>query len=219
MVNGLAINSRMNPNAARCIELALAEFPQVVQIWTYAPFPDHSTGRCCDYMITIDGMPRADQVQLGDAIAAWHKTNAEAMRVSGVIWNRRVMGFPHEGDHGAYRGPYGGWRTYTGPKPHTDHVHVEYDGQAPTYGPETYPQGNTVYLDRLKPGTADSNSVWQLQDRLTKLGFPVPLTAAYDTDTGLAVKAYQQSIADGKITPDQARLLFKGTDITIEDKA
>ena len=164
----LDISSKMDPNAAACTRLTLAKFPQVQQIWTYATFPDHNNGRCTDYMVSIEGMPRAEQLKLGDQIAAWHRDNAKALGVNGVVWNRRVMGFPHTGLP-AYRGPYGTWRPYTGPKPHTDHVHVEYDGTAPALTEYLTPMvvgPDPVYA--IRPG--DNNTA---EIRLRPPGYPV----------------------------------------------
>lgn len=121
----LAIDSKMNVHTAACIRLALVRFPAVQQIWTYAAFPDHNNGRCCDYMITIEGMPRTDQVALGDAIADWHIRHADELGVNWIIWNRRI--YRHANTNKGH-----GWAVYTGPKSHTDHVHVEYDGTPPT---------------------------------------------------------------------------------------
>ncbi|WP_088279131.1 peptidoglycan-binding protein [Ideonella sp. A 288] len=73
----------------------------------------HGTGRALDIMIPMVG-GRANAA-VGDPIANWLVTNASALGVQYVIWNRVR---------------WSGSRTprvapYTGPSPHTDHVHME----------------------------------------------------------------------------------------------
>lgn len=73
----------------------------------------HGTGRALDIMIPMVG-GRANSA-VGDPIANWLVTNASALGVQYVIWNRVR---------------WSGSRTprvapYTGPSPHTDHVHME----------------------------------------------------------------------------------------------
>lgn len=119
---GLAIHSMMLENARGCAKEVLAKFTKVVQIWTYATFPDHNNRRCVDYMITIPGVPRDEQVALGNAIAQYHITNRERMGVEYVIWNRRIWR-RYANDHG----PALTWTPYYGPSTHTDHVHVQYN--------------------------------------------------------------------------------------------
>lgn len=130
----LEISSKMKTNVVTCIHLALAKFPQVRQIWTYAGFPDHNDCRCCDYMITIEGIAREQQVELGDEIKAWHIAHADDLGVNYIIWNRRIWRRVGNG-----HGPARQSTAYYGPKPHTDHVHVEYDNRKPTApGPVKY---------------------------------------------------------------------------------
>lgn len=75
----------------------------------------HSIGRALDL-----GLPRvageADRVH-GDPIAAWLLVHAEEVGVQLVIWDRSVWQ--------ASRRPGERLRAYTGPVPHTDHLHVE----------------------------------------------------------------------------------------------
>lgn len=125
-VGGLEINSKMHANARHVTEEVLDHFPAIKQIWTYATFPDHSNCRCTDYMVTIAGLARAEQVKLGDAIAAYLIRNADRVGLNWLIWNRRI--YRHQNTDRGH-----GWADYTGPKPHTDHVHMEVDDR--TYQP------------------------------------------------------------------------------------
>jgi hypothetical protein len=113
----------IQPVAQKCAEMVKV-FPSITQVWGYAEPPsDHANRRCVDYMVY-------GNKALGDAIANYNLTHATRLGLYGQIWYRRVMGFPH-GSNPPYRGPWGVWREYTGtPNPHTDHIHVEYDGTA-----------------------------------------------------------------------------------------
>jgi hypothetical protein len=121
----LEISSKMRPNARGVTEEVLERFPAVTQIWTYASFPDHSNCRCTDFMI-LGPATRAAEVALGNAIAAYLIKHADRLGVKWLIWNRRIWRA-----HDTGRGQ--GWDDYTGPKLHTDHVHVEVDDR--TYQP------------------------------------------------------------------------------------
>lgn len=68
------------------------------------PNSDHPKGRALDFMIRSQ--------QQGSALANDVISNYRRFNVSYVIWNRYIWS------------PSGGWRPYSGPSPHTDHVHV-----------------------------------------------------------------------------------------------
>lgn len=70
-------------------------------------YGEHSSGNALDIMIGSD-------TALGNQIAGFLKTNKDTLGIDGMIWNNRSYGYG------------GGWegRGYTGPNPHTDHVHV-----------------------------------------------------------------------------------------------
>jgi hypothetical protein len=80
----------------------------------------HGVGRALDIMITpIGGQANC---AVGDRIANWLVTNAQAIGVQYVIWNRvRWAGHRAAGTKVA---------DYTGPHPHHDHVHVEINNDA-----------------------------------------------------------------------------------------
>jgi hypothetical protein len=122
----LEISSKMHSNARHVTEEVLGEFRAVQQIWTHADFPDHNNDRCTDFMITIASLTRDQQVKLGNAIAAYLIRNADRIGLNWLVWNRRI--YRHQNTNRGH-----GWDDYTGPKPHTDHVHMEVDDR--TYKP------------------------------------------------------------------------------------
>jgi hypothetical protein len=75
------------------------------------PGSDHPKGRALDYM--TNDMKNGSAV--GTALANDIIKNYKAWDVSYVIWNRYIW-FPGRG-----------WQKYTGPSPHTDHVHVSFN--------------------------------------------------------------------------------------------
>jgi peptidoglycan hydrolase-like protein with peptidoglycan-binding domain len=74
----------------------------------------HGTGRALDIMIPRVGN-RANSA-VGDPIANWLVSNAAAIGVQYIIWNRVSW-------NGSRTRPKE--RAYTGPNPHTDHIHAE----------------------------------------------------------------------------------------------
>jgi hypothetical protein len=74
----------------------------------------HGSGRAMDIMIPLVAGD-ANNAR-GDQIANYLVKNAQAMGIQFVIWDRN--------DWGASRGAPK-LRAYTGPSPHTDHIHVE----------------------------------------------------------------------------------------------
>lgn len=75
------------------------------------PGSDHPKGRALDYMINNvkNGKARGDALAQ-DVLKNWKKWN-----VKYVIWNRHIW---HPGR---------GWKKYSGPSAHTDHVHVSFN--------------------------------------------------------------------------------------------
>lgn len=68
---------------------------------------DHYAGLAIDVMLGNSGK--------GDLIAEWALQNAARLGVKYVIYNRRYNGLDGKG-----------WVKYTGPNPHTDHVHISF---------------------------------------------------------------------------------------------
>ncbi len=75
------------------------------------PGSDHPKGRALDYM--INNIKNGKRV--GTDLANYMVKNARTYNVKYVIWNRRIWS------------PGRGWRRYSGPSPHTDHVHVSFN--------------------------------------------------------------------------------------------
>lgn len=77
-------------------------------------FPDHSNGRCSDFMIhNRDG---------GDDVRAFVKKHHKKLGVNLIIWNRTITRFYDKPGI-----PAGESRPYYGSNPHTDHNHVEFN--------------------------------------------------------------------------------------------
>jgi len=74
----------------------------------------HGTGRALDVFIPMTS-GQADNTK-GDEVASWLIVNAQAIGVQYIIWDRSDW----SGDHGGDK-----MGRYTGPVPHTDHIHVE----------------------------------------------------------------------------------------------
>lgn len=94
---------------------------KVTRVYGFNSTPDHNNRRCVDLM-TYGNKAMADW------LVDFLKDNDDALGVEGIIFNRRVMGFPENGP--AYRGPSASWRSYGGQNPHTDHVHVQFNTKA-----------------------------------------------------------------------------------------
>lgn len=77
----------------------------------------HYEGRALDW--TMNAFDPADK-EIGDAVATWLTANngemARRFGVMSVIWNRQSW----------YLYSPGSWRAYTGPSPHTDHLHISF---------------------------------------------------------------------------------------------
>lgn len=78
------------------------------------PNSDHPKG------LALDLMTRSKAV--GDKLADFAVKNAKALGITYVIWWHQIWT------------PGKGWHKYTGPSPHTDHVHVSFAAKAPTAG-------------------------------------------------------------------------------------
>lgn len=75
--------------------------------WRVQATGDHPRGLALDFMTTT-----------GDALANYAVANQARLKVSYVIWNRRIWNQARRSE---------GWRKYTGTSnPHTDHVHVSF---------------------------------------------------------------------------------------------
>jgi hypothetical protein len=75
------------------------------------PGSDHPKGRATDFMINNIKNGHA----IGTSLANDAVKNYKAWNIKYVIWNRYIWT------------PSRGWHKYSGPSPHTDHVHVSYN--------------------------------------------------------------------------------------------
>lgn len=75
------------------------------------PGSDHPKGLATDFMINNIKNGHA----VGDALANDAIRNYKAWNIKYVIWNRYIWQ------------PGRGWHKYSGPSPHTDHVHISYN--------------------------------------------------------------------------------------------
>lgn len=97
---------------------------------------DHPKGLAIDVMT----------VAKGNLVANWVIANAARLGVTYVIWNRRIW-------------QNGAWKAYSGPSPHTDHVHVSFapapgDSSAPIENASTADPGEgcmKAFMDALNP--------------------------------------------------------------------
>ena len=71
---------------------------------------DHPKGLALDLMTSDRGK--------GDAIAAYAVGNAQRLRLTYVIWYRRIWSVARASE---------GWRPYNGLSAHTDHVHLSFE--------------------------------------------------------------------------------------------
>lgn len=74
----------------------------------------HGTGRALDIMIPMIG--KEANSAIGDPIANWLVSNAQNIGIQYMIWNRTSW-------NGSKRANK--LKPYTGPVPHTDHIHME----------------------------------------------------------------------------------------------
>jgi hypothetical protein len=98
------------------------------------PNSDHPKGLALDFMISNLSGGKA----IGDALAAYVLNNMAALGVKYVIWYRRI----NDGS---------GWRPYSGPSSHTDHVHVSFNATPGTGTPGgVVPVGNPLIPDSVE---------------------------------------------------------------------
>lgn len=114
--------------------------------WGPGSAPDHNNKRCYDFMVP--------SINAGDRVAGYLISHSGRLGIEGIIFNGRVMGFPENGS--GYRGPSKTWRKYTGPSPHRDHLHVQFNNKP------YVPMGQTD-LERIL-ATMDAKSISELMN-------------------------------------------------------
>lgn len=95
-----------------------AQFPEFTDVGCWRPsdpFPDHPSGRACDFMIPGGGHDAAGNAR-GDALAEWVNANAKALGLQYMIWQQR---YRPAGGGWAEMADRGGWTAN-----HMDHVHM-----------------------------------------------------------------------------------------------
>lgn len=100
-------------------EARLAGFTRYVHCWRSQSWGQHPLGRACDFSVTQSGFGGTAyglNKTYGDRLAAWSRTNAEALGVLYIIWYRQIWT------------PAAGWHAYSGygdpSSAHTNHVHL-----------------------------------------------------------------------------------------------
>ncbi|WP_232664981.1 hypothetical protein [Pseudonocardia sp. TRM90224] len=106
---------------------------QATSCWdqhAWNPSSDHPRGRACDFFPGTAGRFAAgDDLEAGWQIAEWFRANADALRVSYVIWQGRIWTAGGHDTPSGWGRPYGGGGIYdpheaTGG--HFDHLHVSF---------------------------------------------------------------------------------------------
>lgn len=72
---------------------------------------DHPKGLALDVMMPL----------IGNQISTWAINNAARLGITYIIWNRQIW-------------QNGKWSRYSGPSPHTDHVHISFSASPGTGG-------------------------------------------------------------------------------------
>lgn len=96
-------------------EVRRAGFDRYVSCWRPGDRWEHPKGRACDWSLQDRGFSPAatrDQRLYGNNLAAFLVRNADRLGILYVIWYRQIW-FPATG-----------WKSYSGPSPHIDHVHM-----------------------------------------------------------------------------------------------
>lgn len=104
----------------------------------------HAVGRALDIMASGAA---------GDEIANYLVTNASDLGVQRIIWNRTIWQISPSGPTS---------KAYSGPNPHTDHVHAEVTIATATHGPGDVSQDPSGGVDAdgnpIEPGMGDPSS-------------------------------------------------------------
>ena len=108
----------LTPHASEIKQKIMAFWPSITDIGGYRPedgYNEHSTGNALDVM--IPGWDTPAGKALGDAVAGWALSNAEALGLSWVIWRQRIH---NPGDEDGRMMEDRGSSTQN----HMDHVHI-----------------------------------------------------------------------------------------------
>ncbi|MEH1166332.1 hypothetical protein V6V47_13180 [Micromonospora sp. CPCC 205539] len=116
--------SEKDPTTSGCVtprtlhaykEVKRAGFNRFVGCYRSGGPWEHPKGRACDWSLQKSGFApwhNDDTRMYGNNVAAFLIRNADRLGIYYVIWNRQIW-FPATG-----------WKSYSGPSNHTDHVHM-----------------------------------------------------------------------------------------------
>ncbi|MFJ6198733.1 coiled-coil domain-containing protein [Micromonospora sp. NPDC092111] len=116
--------SENDPTTSGCVtprtlhmyrEVKRAGFSRFVGCYRSGGPWEHPKGKACDWSLQNSGFSpwhNNDTRMYGNNLAAFLIRNADRLGIYYVIWNRQIW-FPASG-----------WKSYSGPSNHTDHVHV-----------------------------------------------------------------------------------------------
>ncbi|MET8350708.1 MULTISPECIES: coiled-coil domain-containing protein [unclassified Micromonospora] len=116
--------SQNDPTTSGCVtprtlhaykEVKRAGFNRFVGCYRSGGPWEHPKGRACDWSLQKSGFSpwhNEDTRTYGNNVAAFLIRNADRLGIYYVIWNRQIW-FPATG-----------WKSYSGPSNHTDHVHM-----------------------------------------------------------------------------------------------
>ncbi|MFI7577694.1 coiled-coil domain-containing protein [Micromonospora sp. NPDC049497] len=116
--------SQPDPTTSGCVtprtlhmykEVRRAKFTRFVGCYRSGGPYEHPKGRACDWSLQNSGFRswyNNDTRMYGNNLTAFLVRNADRLGIYYVIWNRQIW-FPATG-----------WKSYSGPSNHTDHVHV-----------------------------------------------------------------------------------------------
>ncbi|MBO3140835.1 peptidoglycan-binding protein [Dermatophilus congolensis] len=114
---------------------------------------EHYDGRALDWMLDATN---PTQKTIGDTAAAWltanNGENARRLGIQYIIWNATMWR--------AYA-PERGWATYTGPNPHTDHIHISLTWDGANRRTSWWTGSAITSLD-LGPCRATTGNPWAL---------------------------------------------------------
>lgn len=118
------------PVKLKCAEVIAATGDAVTHVWGYNVVPDHDNRRCIDFMVASKAA--------GDRVASYLWTHRARLGLELIIWYGRIIRtYPKPGI------PAGTWATYTGPNPHRDHPHVQFNAAA-YVAPPVVPKPSTA---------------------------------------------------------------------------
>lgn len=124
--NGASCAGGITPGGEILRQYLYDHFPQIASIGGYAcrqntanlnELSVHGTGRALDIMIPVVGADSDADNDAGDPIGNWLIENAEAIGIQYIIWDQWTWS--------ASRSAGAKDRSYGGPNPHVDHLHVE----------------------------------------------------------------------------------------------